>query len=115
LTPRDAQVGFLIENFVGVELLKLISYEGLGEYSLLHFRTRDQQEVDFAIEMPDRRVVGVEVKATSSAAADDFKGLRVLSELAGSRFHRGIVLYRGTECVPFGRNMWAVPLSALWQ
>ncbi len=115
LTSNDQHVGFLMENFVGTELLKLISYKGLGEYTLLHFRTRDQQEVDFAVELPDRRVVGIEVKAATTVRAEDFKGLHALSQVAGNRFHRGIVLYSGSQCVPFGRSMWAVPLGALWQ
>jgi predicted AAA+ superfamily ATPase len=115
LTPHDNHVGFLIEEFVGTELMKLISYEGIGDYTLLHFRTREQQEVDFAVEAADRRIVGFEVKSTSSADARDFRGLRALSEIAGERFHRGIVLYSGSECVPFGPKMWAVPISALWQ
>jgi predicted AAA+ superfamily ATPase len=115
LTPSDQHVGFLVETFVGSELLKLLSFEGLGEYTLLHFHTREQQEVDFAIETRDRKIVGIEVKATTSVRAEDFKGLRVLSELAGNRFHRGIVLYSGAECVPFGPKLWAVPICALWQ
>jgi predicted AAA+ superfamily ATPase len=115
LAARDDHVGFLIEDFVGAELVKLVSYEGVGDYTVLHFRTREQQEVDFAIESADRRVVGLEVKATTTADARDFRGLRALFDAAGERFHRGILLYNGTDCVPFGPKMWAVPISALWQ
>jgi hypothetical protein len=91
-----------------------VSYQGIGEYTLLHFRTREQLEVDFAIEASDRRIVGFEVKTASTASARDFKGLKALSEAAGPRFHRGVVLHNGTDCVPFGPKMWAVPISALW-
>ena len=115
LTPQDSHIGFLIEEFVGTELIKLISYQGIGDYTMLHFRTREQQEVDFVVESADRRIVGFEVKATSNADARDFKGLKVLYDAAGERFHRGVVLYNGTECVPFGKKMWAVPIAALWQ
>ena len=114
LAPDDAHVGFLIEEFVGTELIKLLSYHGLGEYSLLHFRTRQQKEVDFAIEAVDRRIVGLEVKATTTADAHDFRGLRAFADVVGDRFHRGILLYGGSECVPFGPKLWAVPISALW-
>ncbi len=51
----------------------------------------------------------------TTADARDFRGLKTLAELAGERFQRGIVLYGGAECVPFGPKMWAVPISALWQ
>ncbi len=114
LASTDAHVGFLIEAFVGCELIKLISYHGHGEYTLLHFRSREQKEVDFVVEAADRRVVGVEVKTTTTADARDFKGLRAFAQLAGERFHRGILLYGGSECVPFGPKLWAIPISALW-
>lgn len=34
--------------------------------------------------------------------------------LAGRRFHRGLVLYRGERIVPFAPNLHAAPLSAVW-
>ena len=41
--------------------------------------------------------------------------LRALAELAGDRFHRGVVLHGGTECVPFGPRLHALPVEALWR
>jgi len=35
--------------------------------------------------------------------------------MVGESFHRGLVLYRGEEAVPFGRNMHAVPIDWLRQ
>jgi len=29
--------------------------------------------------------------------------------------HRGVVLYAGREVVPFERDLFAVPLGALWR
>jgi predicted AAA+ superfamily ATPase len=59
-------------------------------------------------------VVGVEVKSAATVSAADFKGLRTLAEAAGRRFRRGIVLYTGTEIVPFGGGLFALPVEALW-
>jgi len=59
--------------------------------------------------------VGIEVKASASVDAGDFKGLKALEESLGKRFVRGTVLYTGRETVPFARNMHALPISALWQ
>lgn len=59
-------------------------------------------------------VVGVEVKASAGVSSGDFAGLRLLNELVGEGFVRGIVLYSGDKCVPFGPNLWAVPIAALW-
>ena len=59
--------------------------------------------------------MGIEVKASSTVNSRDFKGLKYLSELLGARFLRGIVLYIGDQPVPFGSNLYALPVSTLWQ
>ena len=46
---------------------------------------------------------------------EDFKGLKVLADIAGHRFHRGFVLYLGRQAVAFGPNLHAVPLTTLWE
>lgn len=61
------------------------------------------------------RVVGIEVKRTSSPGSNHFRGLRALRDAAGHRFVRGILLYGGTESVGFEKDLHALPLSALWQ
>ena len=81
---------------------------------LFHFRTQTGQEVDILLEDASGRVVGIEVKSGASVAADDLKGLRVLRETLGKRFLRGMVLYAGSEFVPFGTELYALPVSALW-
>ena len=60
-------------------------------------------------------IVGIEVKASSTVKSSDFKGLNYLSELLGDRFLRGIVLYTGDQPVPFGSNLYALPVSTLWE
>jgi hypothetical protein len=47
--------------------------------------------------------------------ASDFRGLRKLRAAAGSRFAAGLVLYDGESVVGFGDDLFAVPISALWQ
>jgi hypothetical protein len=81
---------------------------------MFHFRTQTGQEVDIVLEDPTGRLAGIEVKSASVVGPEDFRGLRTLAEAAERPFHRGIVLYTGTEMVPFGRNLHAVPVSALW-
>ena len=63
----------------------------------------------------DGRIVGIEVKAASSVAADDFMHLAYLRRRIGDRLHRGLVLYTGDRVVPFGPGLWAVPIDALWR
>ena len=43
-----------------------------------------------------------------------FQGLYDLARTGWERFHRGVLLYTGTEVVPFGRNLHALPVSPLW-
>ncbi|MBM3318648.1 MAG: hypothetical protein FJY75_12425, partial [Candidatus Eisenbacteria bacterium] len=56
----------------------------------------------------------IEVKASSTVKAGDFKGLKALRDLVGRRFRRGIVLYPGREPLAFGANLMALPLATLW-
>jgi hypothetical protein len=58
-------------------------------------------------------LVGIEVKSAATVTSADFKGLRALAQAAGSHFHRGIVLYSGTDVVPFGPRLHAVPIEAV--
>ena len=60
-------------------------------------------------------VVGIEVKASSTIKSGGFKGLKYLRELLGDRFLRGIVLYTGDQSVPFGSNLYALPVGMLWR
>ena len=59
--------------------------------------------------------VGIEVKASSTARGDDFKGLESLATALGPKFVRGILLYTGKTTIPFGDELVALPMSALWR
>jgi hypothetical protein len=114
LATDPGLAGPLVENFVVMELRKQIAWSRTSP-ALFHFRTQTGQEVDVVMEDRAGRLVGVEVKAAATVGAGDFKGLRALSEAAGRRFHRGVVLYTGTEPAAFGQNFYALPISALWR
>lgn len=60
------------------------------------------------------QVVGVEVKASSTVRAEDFRGLHHLKARLGDDFLVGIVLYPGQHTLAFGDRMRAMPVSALW-
>lgn len=105
--------GHVVENFVASELARQLALT--PECRLFHFRTHDDKEVDFVIERRDGRLLGIEVKARAHAETRDFDGLRLLQEKAGKDFARGILLHTGTATIPFGDNMFAMPVSELWQ
>ena len=113
LRPGSA-FGPLLEGFVLMELARQLTWSD-ERAELFHYRTRDQVEVDAVLENRRGQVVGVEVKASSTVRAEDFRGLRHLSERLGDDFLVGIVLYTGEQTLPFGTRLRAMPVSALWQ
>lgn len=69
-------------------------------------------EVDLVL-ISGEELIGIEVKAASSIDASDFRGLRALS--SDPRFKRGFVIYTGNMVVQEADNLWALPVSALWE
>ncbi len=82
---------------------------------MVKIRPQTGQGVNIVLEDAAGRLVGVEVKAAGAVTAADLKGLRALAEATGRRFLRGIVLYTGSETVPFASNLFAMPASAPWR
>lgn len=105
--------GGLFESFVAGELRRQLVWAETPA-RLFHFRDRDGLEVDIVVESDGRQVAGVEMKAAGSASQGDFKGLTFLRDRLGSRFAMGVVLYTGTQALPFGDRLWALPYSSLW-
>ncbi len=106
--------GQLLEGFVAMELRKQLSWSQ-DPVALSHFRDRDGAEVDFVLEHPDGRVVGIEVKAARSVSTRDVRGLRFLAERLGERFHGGFVLSCMPDITPLGDRITALPIEALWR
>jgi len=107
-------LGQLLETFMYQELRRQASWHE-DELRFHHFRDKDGVEVDVVIERGGRELAGVEVKASATVTAADFRGLRKLADAAGKRFVAGIVLYDGETYAPFGEGMYAVPIRALWE
>jgi hypothetical protein len=114
LAEDRALLGQLLETFVFQELRRLASFSD-APIGFHHFRDRDGVEVDIVLERGAREVAGIEVKASGTVVASDFRGLRKLREAAGKRFKAGIVLYDGEVSAPFGESLYAVPVRALWE
>jgi predicted AAA+ superfamily ATPase len=112
LDADRGRFGSILESWVHGELLKIVSLTP-ERWFLSHYRDKDQVEVDFVLESPLRAILGIEVKAAATVTSADFKGLRRLRDQCGKAFVSGIVLYDGTEALPFGEGLWAVPLGYL--
>jgi predicted AAA+ superfamily ATPase len=106
--------GAMLESFVAMELVR----QGeLAErpLTLHHYRDQRQHEVDVVLERYSGEIVGVEVKAGATPRNTDFEGLRFLRDKLGSRFKAGALIYTGSQTLPFGDRLAAVPVSGLWR
>ncbi len=97
----------VIETYVYSELLKGLSYAD-RPMGLYHYRTTDRREIDFIVQRGDE-LVAVEVKAAHTVTRRDFVHIEDLHRrIPGLKY--GIVLYQGSEVIPFGGN-FAVPIT----
>ena len=108
-----ALLGPLLETFVFSEILKQAGW--LDKACMLyHYRDKDQDEVDIVTQNNSGELVGIEVKASATVSASDFRGLKKLAGACGKDFKLGVVLYDGDATVPFGDRLFAAPVSCLW-
>lgn len=105
--------GTILENFVMNELQKQTTWSTIRP-ELYYWRTAAGQEVDFVLEDRAGKVVGIEVKAAATLGGSDVRGLQTLADAVGKTWVRGVVLYTGSEVVPFSANLHGVPLTRLW-
>jgi len=103
-----------IETFVFTQLASILDAQD-ESYELYHYRDREKREVDFIIENEDGDILGIEVKSGSAVNKSMFKHLKWFkANLVKNRKFKGIVFYSGEHLVPFGEDMWAVPINSLW-
>ena len=106
-------LGQLLETFVFQELRRQASWRE-EPVSFYHFRDKDGVEVDMVLES-GRHLAGIEVKASATVTAADFRGLRKLREGSGELFAAGVVLYDVEATASFGDGLFAVPIRSLWE
>ncbi|MCB0877889.1 MAG: ATP-binding protein [Thermoleophilia bacterium] len=105
--------GPFIESFAAMEIARQLTWSTVRARQY-HYRSKDGAEVDIVIEAPDGRIVGIEVKASTTVTSRDFRGLRHLARAAGDGWVRGVVLHLGTAARSFGDGFDAMPLERLW-
>ena len=114
LQSEPSLLGPLLENFVVMELVKQTGWNPFP-VRLFHYRTTAGREVDIIAENQSGECVGIEIKSSMNVSEKDFRGLKDFVEMLGKKWKRGIVFYTGEKFLPFGKNLYAVPLSFLWQ
>ena len=107
-------MGHIFENFIATEIMK--AAKSLDSFSVSHFNPVQNQgkEVDFVIESPNGKTVGIEVKLDSTINEKDWTNMNTLQETMGDRFLKGIIIYTGSDLVQISRKIWAVPVQYLW-
>jgi predicted AAA+ superfamily ATPase len=105
--------GSIVENFVVMELLKQTSWH-TKRTQLFHYRTLTGLETDLVLEDSSGNAACIEIKSRETVTSNDFKGIKLVKEELGEKCKAGVVLYTGTEKIPFGHNLWALPISCLW-
>lgn len=106
--------GQMFETFVVNEVAKEATWSNWTGIELYHFRDREGFEVDIVVDAGSHGIAGIEVKTGATVVSSDFRGLRKLQRATQDRFTKGIVLYDGEACAPFGEGLWAVPAGMVW-
>lgn len=113
LLSDTTTTGKIMENFIMTELQKQATWSKT-EVQLYHFRVLDN-EVDIVLEDRSGNIVGIEIKNSATVNPADFKGLRYLREKAKNNFVKGIILYTGSQYIPFEKDLFALPINSLWE
>lgn len=82
---------------------------------LHHLRTAEgRQEIDLVIEVGARRLIAIEIKATSTPDSGDARHLRWLRRELGSDHITTVLLHTGPFMFTLDDGTIAAPISALW-
>ncbi|MFV1958502.1 MAG: ATP-binding protein [Planctomycetota bacterium] len=112
---RDGDLlGRVLDTFVAAHL-RAEAAVARTRPRLHHLRQeRGRHEVDLVLELDGRRVLGVEIKASSAPSRQDARHLRWLRDRIGERFVAGVLLHTGPATYSLGERITAAPISTLW-
>lgn len=103
-------VGPLLKGFVAMEIARQLSWSD-GDVQMYHYRTKDKVEVDIVLENSLGQVIAIEIKASSTPRAEDFRGIRHLAERLGDDLLAGYVMHTGNRTYSFGSKLKAIPIA----
>ena len=112
---RDGDVlGRLLDTFVTAQVRAQLTAAN-KPCKLYHLRQEQgRREVDLIIEIGASKIIGVEIKSTSSPTSKDAQHLKWLKENLGKDFIAGIVLHTGPQIYELGDGIIAAPICTLW-
>jgi len=102
--------GALFETYVAQNLLARTDW-GEHPLKLFFWHIQGRHEVDFVLQR-GQELLAVEIKAGAHWQQRDLAGLKAFLK-AMPECRAGWLAYNGTECVPLGGRLWAVPRGGL--
>jgi predicted AAA+ superfamily ATPase len=112
ISEDDHVTGKLLESFVAMEIVKHVDWAQI-EARAHHYRD-GRDELDIVLESRSRDLVAIEVKASATLHARDWRALEKLRERTEERFRAGVLIHTGRQTLPLGDRLWALPISGLW-
>jgi uncharacterized protein len=113
IAQDDALSGRAYESFVAMELARLLPHTEIAP-RMHHWRGAHGEEVDIVLENREGKLVAIEIKAGATVSQSGLRGLKRFKALTKDRLMAGLVLCTTRQTIPLGRDMWAVPIEALW-
>jgi uncharacterized protein len=109
----NSLLGKLLENFVINQIRRQSSWSS-SRARLYYMRTvSNNEEIDLILENSDHKIIGIEIKLTSTPKSSDWLHLRWLKKNTNN-FEKGIVLYLGNEIHRVEEDIYLVPISCIW-
>jgi uncharacterized protein len=107
-------LGRMIDTFV---LSQLRAERPLYDHPPQLFHLRQEggaREVDIVAELSFRKIVGLEIKASSAPNTHDARHLVWLRDQLGETFSGGVVLHTGPYAYPLADRIVAAPIACIW-
>jgi predicted AAA+ superfamily ATPase len=112
LAEDERITGMALENFVAMEVMKHLEWAST-DAGLFHYRTGND-EIDVVLEDRSGAIACIEVKASATLRERDWRPMAKIRDARSADFRAGFLIHAGSETVPLGDRLWAVPVSALW-
>jgi uncharacterized protein len=107
-------LGRVLETFVVSQLRAEVALM-VPSPRLYHLRTAEgRHEIDLIIEVGHRKLIAIEIKATSSPDSGDTKHLRWLKQELGDSVIASVLLHCGPSSFFIEEGILAAPIAALW-
>lgn len=100
--------GCHLENLIVIDLVAWCGSQSVRP-AAYHWRTVDQRETDFVLELPNGRVLPIEIRSSARPGWSDVAGLRSFLDEYHDLAIGGLVLHGGEETYRLDTRTMATP------